>query len=379
MGTINTRRYITDTITDFLAKKMVFVGGPRQVGKTTLCLQFLSPATGKNPAYFNWDDPQTRKSLKNSELPASPLIVLDEIHKYKQWRNLVKGFYDKNKGTQNYLVTGSARLDHYRRGGDSLLGRYRYIRLHPLSIAELQITSMQEVQSLLKFGGFPEPFFSQSEKEWKLWKRERLYRIVHDDISDLENLREYSTIETLAESLPDRIGSPLSVQYLSEDLGVIHKTVDYWLEILDKVYYCFRILPFGSPRIRAVKKEKKLYLWDWSEVSSEGIRFENMMASHLLKYCHFIEDTEGETMELRFIRDHDRREIDFVVLKNKKPLFAVECKTGERSLSPAIKYFKERTSIPQFYQVHLGTKDYQPEKGIRVLPFTKFAAEINLV
>lgn len=372
-------RYLTPFVEEFLQKRMVFVGGPRQVGKTTLCLGFLRPASVKNPAYLNWDDLFSRKAVRNGELPPQPLIVLDEIHKYKYWRNLLKGFYDKNKGGQNYLVTGSARLDIYRRGGDSLLGRYRYLRLHPFSVTELKLTSAGDVQSLLKFGGFPDPCLSQSEKELKLWQRERLYRVVNDDIADLENLKEYSTIETLAENLPERIGSPLSLQALAEDLGVSQKTIAHWMEILEKVYYCYRIPPFGSPKIRAVKKERKTYLWDWSVVENDGVRFENMVASHLLKYCHFLEDTEGDAMELRFVRDHDKREIDFVVLKNKKPLFAVECKTGDRQLSSAIRYFKERTNIPYFYQVHLGTKDYLAEKTVRVLPFLKFCDELNLI
>lgn len=238
--------------------------------------------------------------------------------------------------------------------------------------------SKSDIEGLLKFGGFPDPYFAQSEKESKLWRRERLYRVVNDDIAGLENLREYSTIEALADSLPERVGSPLSLNSLAEDLGVNPKTVAHWVEILEKVYYCYRIAPYGAPKIRAVKKEQKAYLWDWSSIENIGIRFENMVAGHLLKHCHFIEDTEGDSMELRFVRDHDRREVDFVVIKNKKPLFAVECKTGERQLSPSIRYFKERTKIPYFYQVHLGSKDYLAEEKIRVLPFGKFCEEVML-
>lgn len=371
-------RYISPAITEFLDKKMVFLGGPRQVGKTTTCLTFLNPAKITNLAYLNWDDLTSKSLLKKGELPNAPLLVIDEIHKYKHWRNLLKGFYDKRSEFQKFLVTGSARLDHYRRGGDSLFGRYRYLRLHPFSISELSLQSPNDIQHLLKFGGFPEPFFSNSEKTLKLWHKERLNRIVNDDIRDLENLKEYSSIETLAESLPDRVGSPLSVKSLAEDLQVSPNTVENWISILEKVYYCYRILPFGSAKIRAVKKEKKLYLWDWSTNLNEGAKFENLVASHLLKYCHFIEDTEGENMELRFIRDTDKREIDFVVIKNKKPLFAVECKTGEKNISKNINYFKTRTNIPYFYQVHLGEKDYQVEKNIRLMPFVKFCKELGL-
>jgi predicted AAA+ superfamily ATPase len=180
------------------------------VGKTTLCLSFLNKPDARNPSYLNWDAIQSRSLLRQGRIPDSPLVVIDEIHKYKLWRQLIKGLYDKNKGHQNYLVTGSARLDHYRRGGDSLLGRYRYLRLHPLSVNELGVTSDSDLKILLALGGFPEPFFSQSKKERNLWSKERLYRVVNDDIADLENLKDYTRIELLAETLESRVGSQLS-------------------------------------------------------------------------------------------------------------------------------------------------------------------------
>ncbi|MEI8027579.1 MAG: AAA family ATPase [Pseudomonadota bacterium] len=372
-------RYLFKTIDEFIKKKMVFIGGPRQVGKTTLCIQFLSPANVSNPNYLNWDDLSDKRALRTGLLPGGSLVVLDQIHKFKNWRNLIKGFYDKKKDVQKFLVTGSARLDHYRRGGDSLMGRYRYLRLHPLSVSELSIESQSGVEQLLKFGGFPEPFFSANERDWKLWTRERVYRVVHDDLRDLESVRDISSVELLAESLGSRVGSPLSVNNLAEDLQVNFRTAESWISILERIYFCFRIAPYGSPKIKAVKKEKKLFLWDWSTVEDSGAKFENMVASHLLKYCHFLEDTQGEAMELRFLRDVERREIDFVVLKNKKPLFAVECKTGEKSVSPHIRYFKSRTSIPLFYQVHLGKNSYEPETGIKIMPFIEFCKDAGLV
>ncbi len=357
---------------------MVFIGGPRQVGKTTLCLNFISPSSVKNPAYLNWDDLHSKSVLRKGQLPYKPLLVIDEIHKYKLWRNLIKGFYDKNKGEQNYIITGSARLDYYRKGGDSLLGRYRYLRLHPFSINELGGKSSKDISELLKFGGFPEPLFSQSEKEQKLWCRERLYRIINDDIRDLEKLNEYSRLELLAESLNPRVGSLLSIKSLEEDLQVTQKTISHWIDILERVYYLFKVLPYGSQKIKALKKTSKIYLWDWGELDNPGSKFENLVASQLLKFCHFLEDTEGEKMELRYLRDTNQREVDFVVLKNKKPLFAVECKTGQKEVSKSILYFKERTPIPQFYQVHLGSADYMSREGVRVLPFIKFCQELNM-
>ena len=359
---------------------MAFLGGPRQVGKTTLALTLLDPdASESHAAYLNWDDPRDAARLRRFELPASePLLVLDEIHKYARWRALVKGLYDKERSRRRILVTGSARLDYYRKGGDSLVGRYRYFRLHPFSLREMsKAPSRGDLEALLAFGGFPEPLFRQDAREHRIWQRERIARVVRQDLRDLEHVREISLVEQLVDLLPSRVGSPLSVASLREDLQVDHKTVERWLAILENLYVCFRIAPFGAPRIRAIKKAQKLYLWDWSVTPEGGPRFENLVASQLLKYCHFVEDTQGHAMELRFLRDTDRREIDFVVLQDRKPLFAVECKSGERSVSPAIPYFAERTKIPRVYQVHLGERDFESGPA-RVIPFWRFCELLRL-
>lgn len=375
------QRYLFNEISQALNKKMVFIGGPRQVGKTFLSLQYLSPASIKNPAYLNWDRPTDKSLILKDQIPLNfKTIIFDEIHKYKNWRNLLKGLYDKHHEDCRFIATGSARLDYFRKGGDSLLGRYRYFRLHPFSLMELNKNpNLQDLESLLKFGGFPEPLFSQSEKSHRLWQKERISKVISEDLRDLENIKDNSLMMLLAEILPTKVGSPLSLKSLEEDLQISQPTIARWVEILSNLYYCFQIMPYGAPKIRAVKKLKKLYLWDWTQIETMGFRFENLVASHLLKYCHFIEDTEGYNMELRYLRDTDEREIDFVVLKNKKPVFAVECKTGEKSLSSHIKYFKERTQIPEFYQVHLGTKDYGTEASGRVLPFTEFCKIKKLV
>ncbi len=374
-------RYLFESVKDDLREKMVFVGGARQVGKTTFALSYLQPPVPENRAYLNWDNTSAHRSLIRGELPAKQkLIVLDEIHKYARWRNLVKGFYDTYRGGTAFLITGSARLDFYRRGGDSLQGRYHYYHLHPFSPREIsKEPDRSDVEQLLKFGGFPEPLLRAEERAWRRWQRERMTRVIYDDIRDLENVREISLIELLVEELPNRVGSPLSVRNLRDTLQVAHDTVERWLAILERVYLCFRIPPFGAPRIRAVKKEQKLYLTDWSRVSSPGERFENFVACQLLKYCHFTENSEGFRMELRFLRDTDKREIDFVVLKDRKPLFAVECKTGERGVNPAIPYFRQRAGISRFYQVHLGTKDWgDAERNVRVLPYHVFCNELTL-
>jgi len=368
---MNITRNLEDYILQDLKKKMVFIGGPRQVGKTFLAKSY----TERSEQYLTWDDLADREILKKHKINSDlKLVVLDEIHKYARWRMLVKGLYDKYNDILSIIVTGSARLDHFRKGGDSLFGRYHFYRLHPLSLREIDsLLQRKTTLELLTYGGFPEPFLSKSDTELLRWRRNRLNRVVYQDVADLGTIKELSLMELLVDVLPLKVGSPLSIKSLQEDLEVSPNTVLRWIEILEAVYYCYRILPYGPPKIKAVKKANKLYLWDWSEVESKGARFENFVAGQLLKYCHFLEDTQGHKMELRYLRDVELREIDFVVLKNKKPIFAVECKTGESHISKSIYYFRERVPIPKFYQVHLGTKDYV-DKNIYVLPFEKFCA-----
>lgn len=372
-------RYLEGVIREDLKSKMVFLGGPRQVGKTTLATGLIEDYKDRHPAYLNWDNEIHKKKIREQEWPKTePLIVLDEIHKYKSWRNLVKGFYDTLKNSHSFLVTGSARLDHFRKGGDSLLGRYHYYRLHPYSVGELNYEK-NCLNKLMTYGGFPEPYSKESEKELRRWHIQRVNRLIKTDLKDWEDVKDLEKIHSLAEELPNRVGSPLSINALSKDIEVDFKTMKRWLGVLGSLYYCFQISPYGSKKIRAVKKEQKLYMWDWSQIENRGLRFENLVASHLLKYIHYQEDAEGYKMELRFLRDTDKREVDFVVLKNNKPLFAVECKTGEKAISPNILYFKQRTDIPYFYQVHLGQTHRQVDDRVAIMPFEAFSKLSGLV
>ena len=278
------------------------------------------------------------------------------------------------------MITGSARLDYYRKGGDSLQGRYHYHRLHPLSLYEINTEPTKgDLMHIMEFGGFPEPFFKATSRHYKRWQKERVSRVVQEDLINLEAVRDISSIELLAHLLPDRVGAPLSINNLSQDLSVSHQTADHWIQILENLYMCFRITPYGIPHLRAMKKEKKLFMWDWSLCKDEASRFENLVASNLLKYCHAKEDYDGDEMELHFLRDSQKREIDFVVTQNKKPLFGVECKSGDQKISSRIAYFAKRTPIPMFYQVHMGEKDYEvKEHNARVLPFTTFCKIIKV-
>lgn len=379
MSKITKTRYLEKPIISDLKEKMVFLGGPRQVGKTTFSKSLLATFGSEKTAYMNWDDPEHRdKILKKKWAIKDQLLVFDELHKYARWRNLIKGYYDTQNEDHKFLVTGSARLDYYRRGGDSLLGRYHYYRLHPFSLSEVGFNK-GALEQLLKFGGFPEPFFAQNEKTLRRWQLQRLDRVVMEDLVGLEKVKEVSLVHRLAEALPDRVGSPLSVKNLANELEVDQKTASRWIEILENLYFCYRIPPYGAPRIKAVRKEQKLYLWDWSSILDPGIRFENLVASHLLKWCHFIEDTQGHRMELRFLRDINKREIDFVILKDKTPIFCVECKSGDKNLSSHIPYFAERTKISKFYQVHMGVTHRAPMKNVEIIPFVEFCQKMDLV
>jgi uncharacterized protein len=362
-------RYLFDPVQKDLLKKMVMVAGPRQVGKTTFALQLA----GNEKGYLNWDIPEHRERILRRKLPDSSLWVFDELHKYHSWRGYLKGLYDAKRKPQKILVTGSARLDYYRFGGDSLQGRYFFWRLHPLSVAELKITTQNDFLELLKLGGFPEPFFSSSEIESKRWSREYRNRLIYDDLSNLEHVKDIGNLELLMLRLPELTGSPLSINALREDLQVNHKTIDHWIEVLERLYSVFRLPPFGAPKIRAVKKERKCYHYDWTLIKENGPRFETMVACHLLKWVHYQQDANGRDMELRYFRDVDKREIDFVIVEDKKPLQCIECKWKDTDLNPALPYFKKRFPDCAAVQiVALSKSSYQTPEGIRVIPALEF-------
>ncbi|MBX7149795.1 AAA family ATPase [bacterium] len=352
---------------------MVFIGGPRQVGKTTLALKIA----GNNKQYLNWDVPIHKDKILHYEIPAKGLIVFDELHKYRQWRNFLKGLYDERKAKCKILVTGSARLDFYRFGGDSLQGRYHYLRLYPLSYAELQMKSAADLGVLFKLGGFPEPFYKSSEVEAKRWSIEYRHRLIHDDVKSLEGIQNLSLLELLVARLPELVGNPLSLNAIREDLQVNHKTVTRWMDALERLYGLFRISPFGSPKIKAVKKEQKHYHYDWNLVKDPGARFENMVAVHLLKWVHFKRDTLGEEMELRYFRDVYKKEVDFVIVQNNKPVLLVECKLSDSDINDGLKYLKAKFPQTEAWQISLkGKKDYQSKEGIRVAPAMELLKEL---
>jgi hypothetical protein len=358
-------RYLVPQLRKDLARKMVFVAGPRQVGKTTLALGLPRARAG----YLSWDGSRDRDRILRGELPSGRLWAFDEIHKYRAWRRFLKGLYDARPRGQRILVTGSARLDFYRFGGDSLQGRYHLLRLHPLSVAELGIDSRDGLDALLRLGGFPEPFFGGSEREARRWSREYRQRLVSEEVTSVERVQDLGALETLMLRLPELVGSPLSLNALREDLQVSHRTVAGWIAILERLYAAYRLPPFGAPRIRAVKKEQKHYHFDWTLVPGEAQRFENLVASHLLKWVHFLQDSEGRELELRYFRDRDGREVDFVVLEGRRPRLLVECKLADAEPDRSLRYLKQRFPDADAWQLSAsGSRDYRTPDGVRVAP-----------
>jgi predicted AAA+ superfamily ATPase len=364
-------RYLRSRIEADLRRKMVFIGGPRQVGKTSLARRLL-PHPG---AELNYDIAEQRAAILQRRLPPGDLWFFDEIHKFRGWRNYLKGLFDaRGQGgathaDQRILVTGSARLDLYRFGGDSLQGRYFYWRLHPFSVAELG-GHADALPALLALGGFPEPFATGSESFARRWAQAYRERLIREEVTSLETVSDLGKLELLALTLPSRVGSPLSLNSLREDLQVSQPTVARWMDVLERLYGIFRLPPFGAPKLRAVKKEQKHYHCDWSVVSEPGARFENLVASHLLKWVEWQHDAEGRDVELRYFRDIDGRECDFVLVEaQRKPIAFVEAKLGDDEPARGLRYLKARfPDVPAWQISAHGRRDHVTSEGIRMAP-----------
>ncbi|MFH0908795.1 MAG: ATP-binding protein [bacterium] len=338
----------------FADHKMAFVSGPRQCGKTTLAKAML--AKRENGVYHNWDEVTFRRQWvkdPRTTLPVPgaagcPLVVYDEIHKAKTWKRSLKGVFDTLVQPVDILVTGSARLNVYRRGENSLVGRYHHFRLHPFSVREalglelpnpddaLKTVLMEDsgfsadaeeaFESMFRYGMFPEPFLAQDDRKARLWRRARVERVIREDLRDLSRTLELSQVEMLASLLPERVGSPLPITALNELLEVSHGTVKRWLSFLKELYYAFELKPYHNHVTRSLRKEGKFYLWDASEVPDDAARLENLIACHLLKACQLWTDCGEGDFDLYYLRDKQKNEIDFLITRDKQPWLPVEVK-----------------------------------------------------
>jgi uncharacterized protein len=385
-------------------RQMVFLAGPRQVGKTTIS-KTAAKLTDRY-IYLNWDyiDDQElilkgpRAIVEHYGLQAATkhkaILTLDEVHKYKNWRNYLKGFYDKHFETIQFIITGSAKLDIYRTSGDSLMGRYFPYRVHPLSVAELlntdiiktEITMPQKIptdlfDNLIRFGGFPEPFSKQSNQFYTKWLKLRTEQLFQIDIRELTRIHEITQMKILAKMLKNQVGQLMNYQQLSKIIGVTADTIKTWINTLNSFYYCFNIQPWSKNITRSLIKQPKLYLWDWANIDNTGARHENMVAAHLLKAIHWWEDRGLGEYGLYYLRDKDKREVDFLVTKNEKPWFLVEVKSSNnKSISEHLHYFQKITNAPHAFQmvINLPYEDincFDYHKPI-IVPATTFLSQL---
>lgn len=338
-------RYLTNYILDDLKKKIVLLTGPRQSGKTT-----LSKMLSSNFDYLNFDNPEHRLGLIERSWDRSrDLIIFDELHKLKNWKSWLKGIYDTEGVPPRIIVTGSAKLDTYRKVGDSLAGRFFQFRLHPFDLKEIKkINSPDNLQAvldrLLDTGGFPEPYLKGSTRFYNRWKRSHLDIILKQDLVDLENVQQITSIETLIQLLRKRVGSPVSYNSLARNLQCSDKTVKRWLTILENMYIIFRIGPFHRNIARSILKAPKYYFYDTGQVIGDsGIKLENLTACALLKEIHYIEDCYGEEAQIYYLKTKNSREIDFFVTRNEAPFLMIEVKWADsapsRNFSIFDKYF----------------------------------------
>ncbi len=362
-------RYILPYVLEDLRKKMVFVGGPRQVGKTTLAKAILEE-NYPDGRYFNWDFDEDRQDiLKKRWSTDNSLLIFDELHKFPRWKGWIKGLYDVSREIHSFLITGSARLDIYRRGGDSLMGRYHYWRLHPFTLDEIPkgMPSEEAFNRLMTIGGFPEPFLEADEREARRWRRERFDRVLREDVRDLESIRNIQLLSLFLDLLRQRVGGLITISNLAADLQIAPKTAKSWLEVLERMYLVFSVRPYTKSLPRAVLKPPKVYFFDNSDVlGDEGPRFENLIATTLLKRLHFLEDRDGYRYELRYIRDKEGREVDFAVLKDGGLEELIEVKYADESISKSLLYYSRRLKPKRATQIVAKIKRSYDKNGVRV-------------
>lgn len=345
---------------------MLFLSGPRQVGKTTLVKNELCKGEG----YFNWDLPAVRSSYRKDQtfflrpnLKPSDWICFDEIHKRSQWKDILKGIFDAYSDQCRFIVTGSALLETFKKSGDSLVGRYFNTHLFPINLGDFRKSDFKfypqgsdftsavldspetaGLKELLEFGGFPEPFYAASESFWKRWSIQHQDLIVHQDLRDLTRIQELDKIEALLEMLKPGLGNPVSNLSLARDLEASHTTVKNWLLQLEKVQLIFKVSPYSKNIRRSLSKEVKWYFSDWR--LAEKDRFENYLAATLLRAVTLWKDRFGEAFSLHYIRTHSGQEVDFLICLNRKPYLLIESKEGKPDPTSACHQFADLLKVP---------------------------------
>lgn len=371
-------RHLKPYLLQDLGSKILLISGPRQCGKTTLALSL-----SEDCVYLNWDDISHRNIIAARSWDKAPRVVIfDELHKMPKWKAWLKGLYDTHKN-QAYIVTGSARLDTFRKVGDSLAGRFFSFHLHPIDVKEgvhqASLSMEAAARRILEVSGFPEPFLKGETRFYRRWAASHLDIILRQDLIDLETVANIQGINLLIALLQQRVGSPVSVHSLARDMQVSDKTVRRWLGLLEELYVIFRVSPYHRNIARSLLKAAKYYFYDVAKVESgEGARFENMVACALLKEVDFRNDCLGERRGLCYLRDRDGREVDFLVTLDAKPSLLIEAKLGEESPAGAFKHFAPGLAGAAALQlVYAMDKPRSHSSGIKILPAAKWLSEMS--
>jgi len=364
-----------------LKKKMIFLVGPRQTGKTWLAKNLLSSKS----VYLNYDRLQDRKIIESESWleDKTNLLVLDELHKMPQWKNYLKGIYDTKPAHLSILVTGSARLDLFKQTGDSLAGRYLTHHLFPLSLKELLDSPFEgDIERLMNRGGFPEPFLAENDFEVDRWRNQYIDSLVREDILDYETIENLKSIRLILELLQQRVGSPISYQSISRDVALSPVTVKKYIHILEALYIIFKVTPYSQNIARSLLKEPKIYFFDTGlVVKDEGKRFENLIALHLLKHVQTQNDIKGTQKSLHYLRTKEQLEVDFCITDKKGPELIpelmIEAKTADDSLHKSLKQFHAKYKIPG-KQVVLHLKRERHDSGLDIVSAKSFLADLFL-
>jgi uncharacterized protein len=371
---MNTQKRLYDTVlSEHLSsrRQMAFVSGPRQVGKTTTC-------RSQAGVYLNWDNTDDRKQMLKGpaviaqrigveQLNASkPVVLFDELHKFPKWKQFLKGFFDTYADQIRTIVTGSSRIDIYRRGGDSLMGRYFLYRMHPFTVAEILDTTLPDVKELIRpprkisekdfealwtHGGYPEPFLKRDTRFSRQWQNLRTQQLLREDVRDLTKIAHLDQLETLVGLLRHNSGNQLVYSNLANEVQISIDTARRWIGTLCSLHFGFLVKPWFKNVSRSLRKEPKWFLRDWAGIDDPGQRAETFVACHLLKAVEGWNDLGLGDFQLGYLRDVFKREVDFIVIRDHKPWFLAEVKSTDSTLSPTLTYYQEQLKIPFAFQV----------------------------
>ena len=380
---------------------MAFVSGPRQVGKTTTCRKHAA-------SYTNWDDSDDREKilagpaklaqqlLLDRLSEATPVTAFDELHKYPRWKQFLKGFFDTYADQVRIIVTGSSRMDSYRRGGDSLMGRYFLYRMHPFSVAETLHQELPDLTRIIRpqkkvaaanfdalwsHGGYPEPFLKRDNRFSNRWQALRTQQLLREDVRDLTQIQHLDQLEMLVKLLSQRSCSQLVYSSLASDVRVSIDTVRRWIDTLSSLHLGFLIKPWSKNVSRSLRKEPKWVLRDWAGIEDTGDKAETFVGCHLLKAVEGWTDMGLGKFQLAYLRDKNKREADFVVIRDSTPWFLVEVKLHEESISSSLKHFQEQIKAPFAFQVvvdadYVDANCFAEPRGPIVVPAKTFLSQL---